>query len=290
MARRSNSKKAVPGRPNVTKCIFAEPSHAHQPLSYEHVWGEWLKAYARSGTNKHHHFHEVIGKPGAVNRTSISLRAGDPLQSKVKIVCKRCNSEWMSQIQQKAKPFLIPLIEGAPTVLVVQALEAIESWCVMATMTGEYLTRDPADIAISQTERDWFRDNAGRAPDNWKVWIAHYQRYRWQGRWWHCTMPILDAAHVVKKFDDRLAPPNTQATTFVIGNLYVHAMSGDSSLVSRWAWGQVRDRLVRIVPPSEGVVAWPRPSLTDAEANHIATALDALVDAAGRSAFGRRMF
>lgn len=221
----------------VTACIFREPTKPHAPLSHEHVWGERLKDYVRSGMNKHHLHHEEVGKPGTQNRATLTLRAGDPLYSKAKVVCKGCNNGRLSDIQKRAKPYLIPLIEGRSAVTGTAALEAIAAWCVMATMTDEYLTRDPTAAAISQGERDWFRDH-GTPPPHWKVWLGHYQRYRWQGRWAHFVVPILDAKHILRTEEDRRAPPNTQTTTFVIGDLYAHTMStsGDPSLIARWDW------------------------------------------------------
>jgi hypothetical protein len=43
------------------------------------------------------------------------LAARDPLSSQVRVVCGPCNSGWMSQLQNQAKPFLTPLFEGALT-------------------------------------------------------------------------------------------------------------------------------------------------------------------------------
>jgi hypothetical protein len=235
MARQKAPTKRSVKAPLVNECIFREPTRPHTPLSQEHVWGEWLKGYARSGINKHHLRYEEVGKPGTQIRATLTLRAGDPLYSKAKVVCTGCNNGWMSDIQKRAKPYLIPLIEGRSAVMGTAALEAIAAWCVMATMTGEYLTRDATAVAISQGERDWFRDH-GTPPAHWKVWLGHYQRHRWQGRWQHFVVPILDAKHVLRTEEDRRAPPNTQATTFVIGNLYVHTMStsGDPNIIAGW--------------------------------------------------------
>ena len=211
------------------------------------------------------------------------------------MVCTGCNNGWLSDIQKRAKPYLIPLIEGRSAVMGTAELEAIAAWCVMATMTGEYLTRDFTAIAISQGERDWFRDN-GTPPSHWKVWLGHYQRYRWQGLLSHFVVPNLDAKHILRTEEDRRAPPNTQTTTFVIGNLYAHTMStsGDPSLIAGWDWGgsstRLANRLVQIVPSKQSAVVWPPPSLTDFEAQIVAYAFDLVVDAASRSAFGNRLF
>jgi hypothetical protein len=194
MARQKASRRHSAKAPRVTECIFREPTKLHKPLSREHVWGEWLKDYIRPEINKHHFLYEEVGKPGTPIRATFTLRAGDHLYSKVKVVCKECNNGWLSDIQKRAKPYLIPLIEGRSAVMGAAELEIIAAWCVMATMTGEYLTRYPTANAISQGERHWLRDH-GTPPPHWRVWLGHYQRYRWQGRWAHFVAPILDSEH-----------------------------------------------------------------------------------------------
>jgi hypothetical protein len=109
--------------------------------------------------NKHYLQHREIGAMASPDKTTRTLRAGDPTQSKLKIVCESCNSGWLSRMQQRAKRHLIPLIRGEKTALGKEAQEAIAAWCAMATMTGDYLHHDATAVAITQGERDWFRDN-----------------------------------------------------------------------------------------------------------------------------------
>jgi hypothetical protein len=218
----------------MTRCIFWEPNTPHTRLSREHIWGKWLKAYVQSTMKKHHMQEEVVGRPGTPISIKSTIRAGDPLKSKIKIVCEACNNGWMSRIQQRAKPFLIPLIEGSTSVLGTVAQKAIATWCVMATMTAEYLTHDLTSIAISQADRDWFRDH-GSPPENWKIWIGRYHGNR--GQWTHFVVPVLSRG-TTNSADDRRAAPNTQTTTFIVGRLLVHVMStsGDPDIISRWVW------------------------------------------------------
>jgi hypothetical protein len=139
--------------PLVDRCIFWETSRPHVPLDYEHIWGKWLLQYVHSKENKHSLKSTAIGTPGTLHTSHTRPRAGDPLRSKVKIVCKTCNSGWMGGIQSAAKPLLIPLIEGRRTTLGSSAQKAIAAWCAMATMTGEYLSFDTTAIAITQSEK-----------------------------------------------------------------------------------------------------------------------------------------
>jgi hypothetical protein len=279
-------------RPNpIAKCIFSEPSHSHKPLDREHVWGKWLRPFVRTNLNKHHLQSRTIGRPGTLDVTERTLRAGDPLLSHVRVVCKRCNSGWLSEIQNAAKQPLIPLIEGRRTVLSGSAQDIIAVWCAMATVTAEYLTRDETAVAISQVERDWLRDHR-TPPENWKIWIGYYPGRK--GIWDHYVVPILGAEDAPQITSDGFAQPNTQTTTFVVGNLLVHALSstGDTDLVSRWNWpaaSRVGLNLPQIFPRKESFIAWPPNGLTDFDVKLVSGALGKVIDDASRGILGNRI-
>jgi hypothetical protein len=217
-----------------------------------------------SKENKHSLKSTAIGTPGTLHTSHTRPRAGDPLRSKVKIVCKTCNSGWMGGIQSAAKPLLIPLIEGRRTTLGSSAQKAIAAWCAMATMTGEYLSFDTTAIAITQSEKDWFRVHQ-TPPKTWKIWIGHYPGSK--GVWNH-FVAHLRGKGIRNPSYDPLALPNTQTTSFVIGNLFVHVFSstGDPQMVARWVWpfgSMISLKLPQIFPPKEGFIAWPTQGLTN---------------------------
>jgi hypothetical protein len=266
-------------------------------MSYEHVWGQWILPYVRADMKKHHFYAERINRPGEPNTASATLRAGDPMRSKARVVCKTCNNGWMSLIQERAKPIMIPLIEGKPTALSHHAQTIVATWCAMATMTSEFLDKDlvPSTIAVSQDDREFLWKEGVPPPERWRIWITRYQRHKWVGRWFHSVVPILDAKDVPSSALTDYPSPNTQKTTFTVGDLYVHVMStsGNPDIVSRWVW-PIRSRpgmlLIGIWPIKESIITWPPESLTDSDADFVATAHDLAVDAASRSVLGRRMF
>ena len=88
-------------------------------MTNEHVWGNWLKPYVHRIGNKHFLHQRIAGRLGTEDRSRFKIRAGgSPLHSKVPIVCGDCNSGWLSQIQQRSKPHLLPLIEGKTDILI----------------------------------------------------------------------------------------------------------------------------------------------------------------------------
>ena len=273
------------------RCIFCD---LPKKMSSEHIWGKWLKDYVRADRNKHHIHLTRIPSPNLANISELRIRAGDPIRANVRVVCEGCNNTWLSQIQESTKPILIPLIQGKKSVLGLSAQAQLAKWCTMATMTGEFLDRDPLGQGVSLAERQILCKHSD-IPPNWRIWIARYRRYKWKGEWIHLSLPILDAENSADLKPGDPAPPNTQTTTFVIGELYIHVMSstGHPDLTAKWAWppfSRISRLLIQIWPPKESFIAWPPESLTDRDADTIPTLFANVIDAASRSLLGRRIF
>jgi hypothetical protein len=143
-------------------------------MTDEHVWGDWVTSVVPRTMNKHNHANVFVPRPGEPEPADVRIRAGDPLSSQVTVVCGECNSGWLSQIQNSAKPFLVPLFEGAEHTISADAQAKIATWIAMATMTGEFMSRDPRRVAISQVDRSWLKDET-TVPSNWCIWIGRYR-------------------------------------------------------------------------------------------------------------------
>lgn len=160
-------------------------------MTSEHVWGDWLKSYIPRIANKHTLHRQLIGRLGTRAASTLDIRAGSsPIHSSVRVVCEQCNTDWLSKIQQEAKPHLLPLVQGQTNHLIgVEAQTAIAKWATMATMTAEFIHGRFASIAISQEARTTFKER--RQPfANWRIWIGHYHRRRWDACYVHACQPI----------------------------------------------------------------------------------------------------
>jgi len=254
-------------------------------MSREHIWGKWLKDYVRQDLSKHGMFTQVVNRPGIPNTENLHIKSGDPLQSKVRVVCAKCNNEWMSEIQNRAKPHLIPLFTGTTRVLGVEAQEILATWITMATMTAEHLIKDARQRAISQTDREFLCQNS-KPPADWRILIGRYQRHRLAAQWTHCDIPVLES----KDTPPSGVPPqsNTQITTFMVGEFFAHAMSAEFSNHARdWdfrTWPRARMLLSQIWPIKETAMVWPTTamSMTDADAFNIGRAFFNWLDSIAR--------
>ena len=142
----------------------------------------------------------------------------------------------------------------------------------MATITAEFIHRRLSSIAISNKARSVFKD-AQQPFENWRIWIGHYHRRRWDGCYVHACQPIyFEGNMIVPNVQEPDLPlPTTQWSTFVLGKLYLHTASSMTSpdLIRNWDWRnapRARRLLVQIWPLKEEIIAWPIQALTDADA------------------------
>jgi hypothetical protein len=162
----------------------------------------------------------------------------------------------------------------------------------MATMTAEFIDRDPNTIAVPQSQRDWLM-NTATAPPGWRIWLTSYRRHKWPAQWVHLTLPILEAKDIPDEQSTDYVPPNTQTTTFVVGQLYVHVMSSvNPDNINKWATMLPRAEwlLVPLFPQKESFIAWPPTSIADRQADAIASAFHLYIEGISRSLLGRRLF
>jgi hypothetical protein len=247
------------------KCIFC----GQRGLTKEHIWADWLEPYLPREMKEHISSLQIYS-PDKVLST-LKKRSGDPYVIKPKVVCFPCNNGWMSDIQQVAKPILLPLIVGEDAVLTKKHQAIIASWAAMAIMTAEYLNREL--IAIAAEDRAHLY-NFRKLPNNWRVWVGNYKRERWIGRYVHSSFPVIDE-NSPEISGGSLTKPNTQTTVFVVGRLFFFAMSSQVVDISQWLDVAIRlpSKLVCIWPPS-GAIAWPPPAtLSDRDADNLSELL-----------------
>jgi len=238
-------------------------------MTSEHVWGDWVTSVVPRTMNKHNHANVFVPLPGQPEPPDVTIRAGDPLSSQVKVVCGECNSGWLNRVQQSARPFLEPLFEGATHHLDTGAQAKIATWIAMATMTGEFLSQDPRRVAVSQADRTWLK-NHSTVPSSWCIWIGRYRWHRAVPQSSHLSLHVLDSDTLPDGLTDEHTRPNTQTTAFSIGQMFAFAMSSEFPEVPHgWDWRTAASanlKLHKIRPMQESSIAWPPAEMTDAEA------------------------
>ena len=216
--------------------------------------------------------------------------SGDPQSRRVGQICRKCNNGWMSQLQQRAKPVLLPLMQGKPAILSRQAQELIARWIAMSTMTSDFFY--PDKHAVPQADRDLLYGTGngdGAVPqDTWKMWIGRYQRGDWVGRWVHNSIPIYSKDDAPELSAAGIPRPNTQTTTIIFGELYVHVFSCPfPEIVAMVNLRESAHSMVaQIWPFREDVIAWPINPMSDRDADNFAAAIFRMLDAIWRESQG----
>lgn len=239
-------------RSQIRRCAYCDRTAT---MTKEHIWGEWIKAFVPAVANKHGYQRIAVPRPGERNAERPQIRAGNPVGATAPVVCGRCNSGWMSQIQEKAKSHLIPLFDGNAVPLTIAAQTAIAKWATMATMTGEYLSRDDRYIAIPAEDRASLM--ADRIPSTWRIWIGFLAKPGWRRQWQHASLPILNAEYLPQSVTDDERSPNTQTTTFTVGKLLVTTFSCPFPTITHgWDW-RTAERASRAIRQIWPIVANP---------------------------------
>jgi hypothetical protein len=161
----------------IIRCIFC----GQTPLSEEHVWPGWCHNYIRKPNAAKAYFRkqyetsrENNNKPKEIFSIETPREITDHT---LRVVCRtHCNNGWMSSLENKAKPFLIPLISGQHSVVDRYRQEIIANWIAMKLLVCECSI--PEDIVFSKTDRSIFMGKRW-PPDSMSIWVGRYTGEGW---------------------------------------------------------------------------------------------------------------
>ena len=191
------------------QCLFC----ANTKLTKEHIYGKWVRDHVplrkqhSSATAATYARDAKSGllvpswEKGKLNRP------GDPLSQTLRVVCQTCNNNWMSEVVNKAKPYLIPLFKGKWPVFDAAAQRAVATWAVLVTMVFEQ--SHPPTAAVVRSQREYLKAHL-KPPKKWKVWVAKYEGQHHAGAWHR-------ALHIEGPDAGDPSVGNTHMTIFGIG-------------------------------------------------------------------------
>jgi hypothetical protein len=212
---------------------------------------------------------DVIGpEPGerVYHSTDTTYRETNVMRLKVRRVCTVCNNEWMSNLEKRAKPLLLPMIEGRPTVIAEERdKRTLGAWALKTLMMLEY----------AKPERE------SLIPRPHCVFLRTYQRPPQQVKVWMGALPAeLPNAPRARRFWERATYRKGPLPASDELKLYLGAISikqlvfriegffGDD-VVRRYMDKSGRPRLedlaLQIWPPGDDQVKWPPPMLETEE-------------------------
>jgi hypothetical protein len=225
------------------------------------MWADWLRGYIPREMAEHytasHTF--VPGKPERL----LKHRTGDPHSIRIKCVCRKCNNDWISELQENAKPYLVPMLEGTKITLAAKGQRAIATWAAMMIMVSEHMDKDEEMVATPPSDRRWFYENRRPPASRWRIWIGQHRRETHE-LFIHNVMPLGTEEEIKRLGAKTPASPNTQTSTICLGqNLVIHAMGFHR------VWGFIRriklspevSPVMRQIWPIQSTVIWPTSQL-----------------------------
>ena len=250
------------------KCIFCNEGD----LSHEEIYAEWLqRELPRTGDMTKHSTRMWIGSLQLSEK--IRKITGPPLVRRLRVVCKTCNNGWMSRLQTKAKPILLPLVLGNWSEIGEAHQEILATWAVMTTMVFE--RADPGTDAHTFEDRKTFKEN-NTPPRGWTIWAGKINSVEWSDQIDHWGLSA--SMHDRTNFSVPAATQcNFQSTSIGIGSFVFHTISAPyflemntyPTLVDQFA----STHGLRVIWPPRGSIHGPPRTLSSSEIKAMSTAI-----------------
>lgn len=233
-------------------------------LSREHVWPGWAaELLPKSEGNVHFTLKQRRGGPAEKVRESD--RQGSITGARLRVVCRGCNSGWMSKQEELVRPHLTRLIRGEPLLFNRTARVEVRNWIVMKLMVLDSGSRE--DTVFLPSERRAFFEE-GVVPSNLAIWLFRCGDDIWR---------IAYRAHARTVSHTKRKPnpaPNLKQFTWGLGSLLVVAFyqrEVDIGIELEDSHG------VRLWPDPGMIPRWPRGKrLMDADAEKLARSLEGM--------------
>ena len=172
MRQRSNPSPRYTQPAIIKDCIFC----GGRPVTWEHFFPIWLRKLIPLSGSDHATYHVVTmhitnlrtAQTAVIPRLGAFNRPGHPTSKSLKVVCKKCNSGWMSRLQTEAKPYLIQMVVNGNVELDQKGILAVSNWVAMYSMVFEYST--PDGRVLPQHVRDRFYVEQRVSED----WAMHF--------------------------------------------------------------------------------------------------------------------
>lgn len=157
-------------------CVFCSNSGG---FSKEHVWPQWLHAYAADVDKGRRWTHEAgFGQTDADTfsemPTTVTERPGSVLTMKTREVCRLCNNGWMSQLEMQVRPLLLSLTEAAAggwsRAIAPEEAARVATWAVKTAWMREL----SAGTLVNRREDYQYLRERLLPPPECRVWLGRH--------------------------------------------------------------------------------------------------------------------
>jgi hypothetical protein len=258
-----------------TKCIFCgvdASKTAEGALTKEHVYSNWTRRFVPRNMK----MFRSLRATALPDRTDFvfAKRRGDIRNWQVLCVCAACNNGWMrEQIENRARPVMIPLIKGQYVRLSPHQQQIIATWAAMKAMVAEY--DESESVTTHHAHRKYLKRHCLPPERGWSIWIAHYPQQNGPMMWFASPFLVLPDHLAARRPSRRATYYNGQATTQIIGELLLHVIRSPHPRLARMFRFRLpgKQAIFRIWPPTIYGIRWPAGSIDDASASYIGNAM-----------------
>jgi|SRR5277367_1161364 len=220
------------------ECIFCEKSSG----SKEHLWAAWIHRQKQFGSIR-----VAIGD-------SASIVDNNPEQT-IDTVCRKCNNEWMSLLEQDNREVIIGFLRDKPSLLNLKQQTMLSAWAVKTSMVLDSVKHQlPAPLFYDKLECVAMRLNQG-IPERTRIWIGRY-----------CESSLgADGTDVRIISADSLKYGVATVSTFVVGYMAIQVVT--MHIYPEYVASNVEDvqpkpgdwsnMLISLWPISAPTIAWP---------------------------------
>ena len=231
-------------------------------VTKQHMWPQWTKPLFDATEQSHDSL--LINIQSTKDLIFIQpepkTTRGSTSTRTIRKVCGKCNSGWMSRLEEAARPSLTAMMYSKQLVLDRQQQANIAAWTAMTSMVAEFT--DIPNMAIPKIHRESLRVT-GMPPDGWTIWATSCEDIGLIPGYHHTGAAT---ATKLPKYEARLKP-QTQTTMLGMHTLALLAISTVSDLPQMQTLANNVQGMTQIWPLVHDTVYWPTPfSLSSKEA------------------------
>jgi hypothetical protein len=152
--------------PRARQCVFC----GYPEVTKEHAFPKWLRKVVSDRESLHAGMLADVTSGANLHRSY----AGLPFNLKVGRVCRdRCNGGWMNALENDARPFLQPMLEGRGRVLHEHGQHLVATWAYKTALMLNFAIPEQAQAA-SDAEYGYLYDKR-EPPSSARVFMFAYE-------------------------------------------------------------------------------------------------------------------
>lgn len=233
-----------------TSCIFCGKKGNK---SKEHLWPEWMHEYLPSvGDGSHVRESNSFQWKQPIDEMMLK-RQGHLFTTKFRVVCKDCNSGWMSRLEESVKPIFLKMIKGEKLSLHKSDQELLSRWIALKVIVGEHAEKG---IHVTPKKNRYLLMEENKVPEYFVIYVCSHDT-KSDTAW----LRISNTLALSPKGPN---PPlgnmtrNTQSVAFVCGRAFIFVFASREQDIGPTEFIKMNG-LERLYPQELETIEWPTP-------------------------------